>query len=69
MLAHNVFCRGQNLPGAEMQYKLAVESNPRSSEALGSYASFLHGVKGQADAAEELYEVRRKCTLYLFDNC
>lgn len=48
----------KDLKGAEDQYRLAVENNQQSSEALGSYASFLHGVKGDLDGAQELYEVR-----------
>ena len=40
-----------------MQYRLAVECNPDSAEALGSYASFLHGVRGQKELAESHYEV------------
>jgi len=44
------------LKGAEVQYQLAVEVNPSNADAVGSYASFMHGVLGKMDKAESLYE-------------
>lgn len=41
---------------AEKHYKLAIESNPSSSDALGSYASFLHGVLSDFEEATKYYE-------------
>ena len=32
------------MSGAELHYKKAVEINPNYADALGNYASFLHGV-------------------------
>ena len=43
------------MKSAEKYYKLAIKANPENPDALGSYASYLHGVKGDVDAAEEKY--------------
>lgn len=39
---------------AELFYKKAVEANPKSADALGNYASFLHG---QADMMPTCYDL------------
>jgi Tfp pilus assembly protein PilF len=41
---------------AEKHYIVSVTSNPQNSDALGSYASFLHGVTGDTVGAERYYK-------------
>ena len=36
----------RDIVGADKHYELAVTTNPENSDALGSYASFLHGAIG-----------------------
>ena len=46
----------QDVIGADQQYELATSTNPNNADALGSYASFLHGVLGNMDEAGSYYE-------------
>jgi Tfp pilus assembly protein PilF len=41
--------------GADKHYELAVSADPMNADALGSYASFLHGVIGNMDGAAKYY--------------
>ena len=41
---------------SEKYYEAAVQANPDNVDAIGSFASFLHGVKKEYDRAEVLYE-------------
>ena len=42
---------------AEVEYKKAIESNHNNADALGNYASFLHGVHKKIDEAEKYYKL------------
>ena len=44
------------MSGAERHYKKSVELNPRNADALGNFASFLHGVYNDINQAEKLYQ-------------
>lgn len=46
----------KDLAAAEEHYRASVTSNPRNPDAMGSLASFLHGVHHRNDEAEELYK-------------
>ena len=39
---------------AEEFYKKAIAANPQNSDALGNYASFLHGSSGKSNSCQEL---------------
>jgi Tfp pilus assembly protein PilF len=47
----------RNVNAAEVEYKKAIESNPNNADALGNYASFLHGVHKKIDEAEKYYKL------------
>jgi Tfp pilus assembly protein PilF len=46
----------RDISGAEKHYLRAVETSPNNADALGSYASFLHGVHNNLKEAEKFYK-------------
>ena len=46
----------RNHDQALLHYKRAVEVNDANADAIGGYASFLHGTKGDKVLVENLYE-------------
>ena len=43
------------MSASEVEYRLAVETNSENADALGNYASFLHGVHHKIEEAETYY--------------
>ena len=50
---------------AETYYERACSSNPKNSDALGNYASYLHGTSEKLDLCEQLCKLRYKFIFYI----
>ena len=57
-----------DMKGAEEHYKIASEVSDENADAIGNYASFMHGVVGDMYSAEALYERAVKVSTKLLCN-